>query len=53
MRDVSDFIKQVKSRDEKASEAARNFDPSSVVLPSVRGQENHQQDAEFQKQLAN
>ena len=53
MRDISEFIKKAQVSDEKASEAARKFDPASVVLPSVRGQENHEQDAEFQKQLAN
>ena len=47
MRDLSDFIKVSQERDKKASDAAKSFDPSSVVLPSVRGQENHQQDAEF------
>ena len=51
--DVADFVKDAQKRDAKASDAARAFDPKSVVLPAVRGQVDVRQDVEFAKAQGN
>ncbi|CAL6016866.1 Serine/threonine_protein phosphatase 5 [Hexamita inflata] len=52
-KELSEFIKDQSKSDIKAGEAARNFDPSKVALPSIRGLNDQNQDAEFKKQLGN
>ncbi|CAL5981855.1 Serine/threonine_protein phosphatase 5 [Hexamita inflata] len=52
-KELSEFIKDQSKSDIKAGEAARNFDPNKVALPSIRGLNDQNQDAEFKKQLGN
>ena len=48
---MQDFVKDKAKSDIKSSEEAKNFDPTQVILPAVRGKQDFQQDIKFKQNL--